>query len=324
MKEVRLAIIGCGAVVRNSYVRTLPQPPQARVVSVYDRNAEAARQVARAFRTRPAASADEAIAGCDMVMIATPPASHAELAERALRAGRDVFCEKPFVPTSTDARRLVDAARSAGRRIFVGHFRRTFPAVQYARRLVTSGMLGAVTAIDAREGGRFTWAAASDYFLTDPAGGVLLDTGSHTLDTALFAAGLDGEDLAVSVTSVGGDRALPEQAISAQCVLRTSQRDIPLGLGLSRREALANRVRVTCEHGSVDVPVGLLGRIRVTGARGSEVLTAAGVSDYNEAFATQWNWLLAPERAVVFAAERFLGLTAILDAVGAAARRQAA
>ncbi len=280
--------------------------------------------VAGRLGARVAPSLEAALEGNDLALIATPPASHAELVQRAGEAGLDVFCEKPFVRTVADARALIQAARAAGRLIYVGHFRRTFPALQQARRLVMSGVLGTVTALDVREGGRFTWAAATDYFLTDPAGGVLLDTGSHAVDMALYAAGLDEVELAAKVRSVAGDRTAPEHEFSGSAVLQADGKAVALGVGLSRRVALANRVRVVCEHGSVDVPVGLLGRLRVNGPGRSDVLATPGFRDYGEAFALQWQWLLAPEGAGELRAERFVGLTAILETFGAAARAEAA
>lgn len=53
--------------------------------------------------------------GVDIIALATPPATHAEMAVAALRAGKHVFCEKPLATTTEDAARVRDEAdRSAG------------------------------------------------------------------------------------------------------------------------------------------------------------------------------------------------------------------
>ena len=67
-------------------------------------------------RTRPEA-----------VIVATPPASHAELCMRALTAGAHVICEKPFVSSLREADRVLAAAQTAGRQVVVNHEFREMP-----------------------------------------------------------------------------------------------------------------------------------------------------------------------------------------------------
>jgi predicted dehydrogenase len=77
------------------------------------------------------------------VVIATPPASHAELALRALDAGTDVLVEKPL---ALDAAADLCAARAAalGRVAMVGHLLRYHPAVVRMIALAREGALGDV------------------------------------------------------------------------------------------------------------------------------------------------------------------------------------
>ncbi|MGI8595610.1 MAG: Gfo/Idh/MocA family protein, partial [Solirubrobacteraceae bacterium] len=57
----------------------------------------------------------------EVVVIATPPQSHADLCVQALEAGAHVICEKPFVMNLDEADRVLDAARAAGRQVAVNH-----------------------------------------------------------------------------------------------------------------------------------------------------------------------------------------------------------
>jgi predicted dehydrogenase len=57
----------------------------------------------------------------DGVVVATAPASHAEIVEASLRAGKAVLCEKPFTLDVESARRLHDLARHRGLQLLVGH-----------------------------------------------------------------------------------------------------------------------------------------------------------------------------------------------------------
>jgi len=78
----------------------------------------------------------------DAIAIATPVASHFELAEQALRAGKHVFIEKPLTETAEQAERLI---AEADKRSLVLHVDHTFiytGAVRKIRELVASGELG--------------------------------------------------------------------------------------------------------------------------------------------------------------------------------------
>src|SRR5205814_1374875 len=92
--------------------------------------------VHRAF---DAVLSDRAISG---VVIATPAQTHVSLCEAALRAGKDVFCEKPFALSHDDARRLADLARDRDRILMVGHVLEYHPAISKLRELISRGDLG--------------------------------------------------------------------------------------------------------------------------------------------------------------------------------------
>lgn len=78
------------------------------------------------------------------VVIATPAATHAELARRALEAGKDVFVEKPLALTVADGEMLVRIAAEQHRVLMVGHILQYHPAVEALQDLVRHGALGAV------------------------------------------------------------------------------------------------------------------------------------------------------------------------------------
>jgi predicted dehydrogenase len=67
-------------------------------------------------------SLDEAIerSAVDLVIVATPAATHGDFVRRAIEAGKHVLCEKPFTTDVAEARQLLDAAQLAGVQHFVG------------------------------------------------------------------------------------------------------------------------------------------------------------------------------------------------------------
>ncbi|MBN4076171.1 Gfo/Idh/MocA family oxidoreductase [Gemmatimonas aurantiaca] len=78
------------------------------------------------------------------IIIGTPPNSHFELAMAAIKAGKDVFVEKPLVLDVSDGEKLVAAAKEAERIIMVGHIMIYHPATLYLKKLIDSGELGEI------------------------------------------------------------------------------------------------------------------------------------------------------------------------------------
>jgi predicted dehydrogenase len=78
----------------------------------------------------------------DAVLIATPISTHFDLASRALRAGKDVFVEKPLASSSEDAAELVNIAEEYERVLMCGHTFIYSPAVRAVKDLLRRGELG--------------------------------------------------------------------------------------------------------------------------------------------------------------------------------------
>jgi predicted dehydrogenase len=79
----------------------------------------------------------------DVVIISTPPSSHAALAEEVIAGGRHVLVEKPFTMSTDDARGLVDTAAKAGVVALVGHEFRFAPDRVTMRQALIDGRIGA-------------------------------------------------------------------------------------------------------------------------------------------------------------------------------------
>jgi predicted dehydrogenase len=78
----------------------------------------------------------------DVVVVATPPASHADLCVEALGAGANVISEKPFVTSVAEADRVIAAAAAAGRSVAVNHQYREKPIFSVIRDSVRAERFG--------------------------------------------------------------------------------------------------------------------------------------------------------------------------------------
>jgi predicted dehydrogenase len=78
----------------------------------------------------------------EAIVVATPPDSHAALCVQALSAGAHVFCEKPFVSTTSEADEVLAAATSADRQVAVNHQYREFPIFSAVKAKIGSDEAG--------------------------------------------------------------------------------------------------------------------------------------------------------------------------------------
>jgi predicted dehydrogenase len=143
-ERVRVAAIGAGYWGIN-HVRVLAADPTAELTWICESRA-AALDRARSFApsARSTADVDDVFADprLDAVVIATPAVSHADLATRALQAGKHVFVEKPLALNVGELATIEAAARASSRIVMVGHLMLYHPAVERLAELVKSGDLG--------------------------------------------------------------------------------------------------------------------------------------------------------------------------------------
>jgi predicted dehydrogenase len=141
---VGVAVIGAGYWGPN-IVRNALALPDTEVKWVCDRDLPRAERVVgaqSAIRVTPDIDdilSDESV---EAVAIATPPATHAELALRCLEAGRHVLVEKPLADSYDAGWRMVKAAEEQGLVLHCDHTFCYTPAVQKLRELVAAGELG--------------------------------------------------------------------------------------------------------------------------------------------------------------------------------------
>lgn len=128
----------------------------------------------------------------DLVVIATPPSTHAAHALAAFERGLSVVTDKPFATGVAEGESMIAAAKRAGTALFVYQNRRWDSDILTVRRLLAEGVLGTVfrfeSAMEKFSGAtlRSGWQGDLD---RSQGGGVLFDLGSHLVDQALSLFG---------------------------------------------------------------------------------------------------------------------------------------
>ena len=145
---IRLLLLGCGAFGR-VHLAALDALGLGGSVRVFDPDPAAASAKGR----QVAQSLEDGLAGCDAVIVATPVQTHVALTEAAMRAGRDVFLEKPATETAAEAAHLATVAAETGRIAQVGLYFRFHPKAQALRSMVAAGEFGALHYLAARFSG---------------------------------------------------------------------------------------------------------------------------------------------------------------------------
>ena len=85
---------------------------------------------------------------CDAVIISTADFQHAQHCIQAVKAGCDVYVEKPFAETMEDARAALKAVKETGKVVQIGWKRRSAPNYQAACEYLQSGKFGKITMVE--------------------------------------------------------------------------------------------------------------------------------------------------------------------------------
>ncbi|HPU03823.1 MAG TPA: Gfo/Idh/MocA family oxidoreductase [Rhodoglobus sp.] len=188
---IRTGIIGFGLAGRVFHAPFIATNPAFRLDLIStanpDRAAEAAAQHPGA---EIVATPDELLARAgdlDLVILASPAHTHLEQGLAALDAGAAVVIDKPFVPTVSDAKKLIAAAEDADRVLTVFQNRRWDGDFLTVKRLIAEGALGTVHRFEStfeRWSGpnRDRW---QDTTTIEQGAGITYDLGSHLVDQAL-------------------------------------------------------------------------------------------------------------------------------------------
>jgi scyllo-inositol 2-dehydrogenase (NADP+) len=183
---VRVGMLGYGAIgsEHHAAVRRTEGLALAAVCDPDPSRLQAARALAPDLRGWSRGADLLADDGVDLVVVSTPPNTHAEWTLRCLEAGKHVVVEKPFCLTVSEADRQIAAAAERGLALAVYQNRRWDQDYLGLKQAVRSGQLGEVFHYESFVGG---YAHPCNYWHSDEAvsGGAVYDWGSHYLDWAL-------------------------------------------------------------------------------------------------------------------------------------------
>jgi predicted dehydrogenase len=138
-----VGFIGTG-MISNTYLENLTRFPDINVVILGDLDQERARSQAKTYGVPQWGGADDVLDHPDVEIVVnlTVPAAHADVASRAISAGKHVWSEKPISVDRASGRALLEQAEAAGLLIGVAPDTVLGPGVQTARRAIARGDIG--------------------------------------------------------------------------------------------------------------------------------------------------------------------------------------
>ncbi len=187
---LRVALIGYGSAGKTFHAPLIRATPGlALAVVATSRADEVARDLADTLRV-PAPLDAIIRRDVNLVVVASPNGTHAPLADAALRAGKHVVVDKPFVLTLADARALAALATQTGRVLSVFQNRRWDSDFLGLKAALEAGRVGRVTHFESRFE-RFRPLVKNRWReRAEDGGGIWLDLGPHLVDQALQLFGL--------------------------------------------------------------------------------------------------------------------------------------
>ena len=198
-RTVRLGVVGAGKFAR-FVLDAVAELEGVHVVAVTDVDPDRAAGLIKDDQVQVVASVNELIELVDVVVVATPPSTHARTALTAIAAGRHVFCEKPLATTAADARAVVAAANRAGVVVVVDHVLRHNPLLAGVVRL-RDAVLGPVQRFVFENDASDEHFGPEHCFWDDrSSGGLLIEHAVHFFDLAHWL--LDSHPTAVQASGV--------------------------------------------------------------------------------------------------------------------------
>lgn len=196
MKVWGVGVAGCGNIAETVYIPQMERIPNARLVAVYDKVVERAKQLAEKFGIdRWYGDVDEFLADANVELVMSVGAIQGrhELNMKILKADKHLYSQKPFAPSVEAATEQIEEAKKRGLKLSTAPVHRNRPDLQYVRKLIYEKMIGHISLayIESGHGGPeyFQYRDSDPSWFYQEGAGALSDVGIHGLDQLVALLG---------------------------------------------------------------------------------------------------------------------------------------
>jgi len=213
-EQIRIgyAVVGLGRLAQNQILPAFAKCSRSRVTALVSGDPVKAARLAAQYGVRTSniytyqnydsmASNPEV----DAIYIVLPNGMHAEYTIRGAKAGKHILTEKPMANTPGDCRAMIDACRSAGRKLMVAYRCRYEPYNMAAIRMVREGEIGRLKVFASDHGFNIGDPTQWRLNLKLAGGGSLMDIGIYSLQAARYTSGEEPAEISATMFSTPGD-----------------------------------------------------------------------------------------------------------------------
>lgn len=195
---IHIGILGCGKIAQVRHIPEYAANPDCELYGFFNPTVSRAQEMADKYGGRVFETAEELLAdpNIDAVSVCAANYAHAELAIKALKAGKHVLCEKPMATTLEDCEEMVKVAKETGKFLMIGQNQRLAKAHITAKELLEQGLIGDVLTFRTTfgHGGPETWSinpGKGTWFFDKKraAMGSMADLGVHKTDLIQYLLG---------------------------------------------------------------------------------------------------------------------------------------
>ncbi len=190
-KKIRVGFIGVGNIAQNAHIPAYLKQNDVELVACYDIKAERAKEVAKKYNM-VAVDSLEALVGrddLDAISVCTWNNGHAKSVIAALKAGKNVLCEKPMAMNPKECEDMIAAQKESGKLLMMGFVYRFSPSAKAIKEIAEAGKLGDIyharASILRRRGTPLGWFTD----LSKSGGGPVIDIGVHVIDLTWYLMG---------------------------------------------------------------------------------------------------------------------------------------
>jgi predicted dehydrogenase len=252
----------------------------------------------------------------DAVVLCTPHSQHAAEIIAAAKAGKHVFCEKPFTLTQRDAEAAIAACKAAGVTLMVGFNRRYAPAFLDMKHRIGAGEIGKVRHIEGQFSGPPSYQIEPGNWRsnqTESPGGSMTARGVHVIDGMIDLAGMVETVFAFS----GRLQLAIDVDDTTSCLLRFAN-GVTGYLGTLHATAAFYRIHVFGSKGALEMRGET--ELLASDLRGNVERITFDVADKERAVLEAFADGVARGTKFVIAPEEIVNNVAVMEAVAASSR----
>jgi predicted dehydrogenase len=191
MVKIKAGIIGCGGIANGKHMPAIKKLGEIDLVAFCDIIPERAEKAKQEYGTQDARVYSDyhelLLEELDAVYVCTPNRSHSIITVDALKAGKNVMCEKPMAINYNEACAMIQAQSESGKLLTIGYQNRYRPDSSYLKKECEANELGEIYYAKAKAIRRRavpTWGVFLNEY--EQGGGPLIDIGTHALDLTLW------------------------------------------------------------------------------------------------------------------------------------------